>query len=47
MLKFAAGNHRVYGDMIRGIAQLAKDFPEADLTLCGFPDNWEDVLKNA
>lgn len=47
MLKFAAGNHRVYGDMIRGIAQLAKDFPEVDLTLCGFPDNWEDVLKNA
>ena len=47
MLKFAAGNHRVYGDMIRGIAQLAKDFPQADLSLCGFPENWEHVLREA
>ena len=46
-LKTVAGGHRVYGDMIRGIARLAEDFPQADLALCGFPEDWEDVLKNA
>lgn len=46
MLRVAAGGHRVYGDMIRGIAQLAKDYPDADLALCGFPENWEELLKN-
>ena len=46
-LKTVAGGHRVYGDMIRGIARLAEDFPQADLALCGFPADWEDVLKNA
>ena len=47
MLKFAAGGHAVYGRMIRDIAELERDFPEADLALCGFPKNWEAVLKNA
>lgn len=46
MLKSVAGNHRVYTQMIRGLAQLHEDFPQADLSLCGFPENWEDVLKN-
>jgi len=45
MLRFVAGNHRVYSRMIRGIAQLAEDYPEADLSLCGFPENWEALLK--
>lgn len=46
MLRAAAGSNRVYGDMIRGIARLSQDYPDADLALCGFPDNWEDLLKN-
>lgn len=46
MLKVAAGGHRVYSDMIRGIRSLTQEFPKADLALCGFPDNWEDVLRN-
>ena len=45
MLRVAAGGHRVYSDMIRGIRQLAEDFPQADLALCGFPENWEAVLR--
>ena len=46
MLRAVAGGHRVYGDMIRGIAQLSDEFPKADLALCGFPEDWQDVLKN-
>lgn len=45
MLKVPAGGHRVYSDMIRGIKALAETFPKADLRLCGFPENWEDVLR--
>ncbi|MBE5799955.1 MAG: Abi family protein [Clostridiales bacterium] len=46
MLKVPAGGHRVYSDMIRGIAALEKEFPTADLSLCGFPGDWEDILRN-
>ncbi|MGN0775396.1 MAG: Abi family protein [Candidatus Ventricola sp.] len=46
-LKTVAGGHRVYGDMIRGIAQLEQTYPQANLALCGFPPDWEDVLRNA
>ncbi|MBQ7887546.1 MAG: Abi family protein [Clostridia bacterium] len=46
MLKVPAGGHRVYSDMIRGIAALEREFPKADLRLCGFPENWEDILRN-
>lgn len=44
-LKAVAGGHRVYGDMIRGLSQLIEAYPQADPSLCGFPENWEDVLK--
>lgn len=37
MLRRVAGGQRVYTRMARGIAQLEADFPEADLSLCGFP----------
>ena len=47
MLRTVAGGHRVYSDMIRGIAQLAREFPKADLALCGFPEDWENVLREA
>ena len=45
-LKAVAGGHRVYSDMIRGLVQLAQDYPQADLSLCGFPEDWEQLLKN-
>ena len=44
-LRAVAGGTRVYSRMIRGIVQLAEDFPDADLSLCGFPADWEDVLR--
>ena len=47
MLACAARNHAVWHGMIRGIAQLTREYPEADLALCGFPPDWLDVLKNA
>jgi len=47
MLKCAAGGHAVYGRMIRDIAELEREYPEANLALCGFPEDWEDVLKYA
>ena len=47
MLKVCAGGHRVYSDMIRGIKLLTQEFPKADLSLCGFPEDWENILKNA
>ena len=47
MLKCAAGSHAVYGRMIRDIAELERDYPEADLALGGFPKDWEDVLRGA
>lgn len=45
MLKVPVGGHRVYSDMIRGIRALSQEFPKADLALCGFPEDWEDVLR--
>ena len=45
MLKVPVGGHRVYSDMIRGIAALAREFPKADLRLCGFPEDWERILR--
>ena len=47
MLKCAVGDHPVYRRMIRDVAELAEDFPHTDLALCGFPKDWEDVLRNA
>ncbi len=44
-LRAVAGGSRVYGRMARGIAQLAEDFPLADLSLCGFPPEWEALLR--
>ena len=46
MLRLCAGGQRVYDQMIRAIAQLAQTYPEADLALCGFPEEWETLLKN-
>ena len=45
-LRPVAGGHRVYEDMIRGIERLHTEYPQADLALCGFPENWEELLAN-
>ena len=45
-LRSVAGGHRVYSEMIRGIAQLEKEYPQAELALCGFPENWRELLEN-
>ncbi|MBR4039792.1 MAG: Abi family protein [Clostridia bacterium] len=45
MLKVPAGGHRVYSDMIRGLAALEREFPKAELKLCGFPEDWENALR--
>ncbi len=45
-LRAVAGGHRVYGEMIRGVAQLEKEYPKANLALCGFPNDWETVLRS-
>ena len=45
-LRPVAGGHRVYEDMIRGIERLHSEYPQADLALCGFPENWEELLAN-
>ena len=45
-LRPAVGGHRVYSEMIRGIAQLEKEYPQAELSLCGFPENWRELLEN-
>ena len=47
MLGCAARNTALWHTMIRGIARLESEYPKADLALCGFPPNWQDVLKNA
>ena len=46
-LACAARNTAVWHTMIRGIAQLESEYPKADLALCGFPEDWQNVLKNA
>ena len=47
MLSCAAKGHSVYHRMIRELEELEQSYPEADLSLCGFPDDWKDVLKTA
>ena len=46
-LSDVAGDERVYREMIERIDRLAQDFPHADLSLCGFPQNWKQVLHGA
>lgn len=46
MLRTVAGYHPVYTKMIDGIARLADEFPEANLGLCGFPEDWAFLLRN-
>lgn len=45
-LRLSCGKERVFSQMVSGIRQLAQEYPEADLALCGFPENWEELLLN-
>ena len=44
-LRAVAGKERVWQEMTDSIERLKKEFPEADLSLCGFPENWKEVLS--
>ncbi len=43
-LRDVAGGERIWAEMIQGIERLCAEFPQADLSLCGFPENWKDLL---
>ena len=44
-LRAVAGKERVWREMLCEIRTLCSEFPEADLSLCGFPNNWEAILS--
>ena len=44
-LRAVARGERVWEDMVTTISSLLKEFPEADLALCGFPKDWETLLR--
>ena len=44
-LRDVAGGERIWAEMIQGIERLCAEFPQADLSLCGFPENWKDLLS--
>ena len=46
-LRAVAGRERIWAEMTQSIARLCQEFPQADLSLCGFPENWKDVLNKA
>ena len=41
----ALGRERVFARLLTGLSLLEADYPEADLSLCGFPENWRTVLE--
>jgi len=43
-LRAVAGGQQVYAQMVESIERLCARFPQADLSLCGFPENWRSVL---
>lgn len=44
-LRAVAGGERVWKGMLEGIDRLARLYPEADLSLCGFPEDWKRLLS--
>ena len=44
-LRCVCRGQRVYGEMLSSIDRLASEFPEADLSLCGFPPDWKTLLQ--
>lgn len=43
-LRAVCGRERIWREMLAEIKALHGEFPEADLALCGFPEDWEQVL---
>ena len=43
-LRGVAGKQRIWSEMIDSIERLCAEFPGADLSLCGFPQEWKNVL---
>ena len=41
----ALGRERVFARLLTGLSLLEADYPEADLSLCGFPEDWRAVLE--
>ena len=39
------GRERVFARLLTGLSLLEADYPEADLSLCGFPEDWRAVLE--
>lgn len=44
-LRAVAGRERVWREMVAEIEALCQEFPEADVGLCGFPENWKETLQ--
>lgn len=44
-LRAVAGQEKLYAQMIENITRLCEEYPQADLSLCGFPENWCEVLE--
>lgn len=45
--KITCGQTKSYKRLAMGLLVLADDYPEADLALCGFPENWRSLLDPA
>ena len=41
----ALGRERVFARLLTGLSLLEADYPEADLSLCGFPEDWRAVVE--
>ena len=45
VLAHVLGRERVFTRLVTGLSLLGEDYPEADLSLCGFPEDWRAVLE--
>ena len=43
-LRSVAGHEAVYQNMVDGLSQLIERYPQADIALCGFPEEWKRLL---
>ena len=43
---YAGAGARLYAAGDGALRLLEEDYPEADLSCCGFPENWREILEN-
>lgn len=43
-LRNVAGRETVYQNMVDGLSRLIERYPQADVSLCGFPEEWKRLL---